>query len=119
MLSRLESFIEKHLFFVNYVLFLTYLKHQMKINTQNINILNEEDLDNSTIFYDVFSAIKVFKAALENMKKAQTKSERELTILETVATDYMSLFERLDKELKFKLRNYFKQKKKKEQAASQ
>lgn len=64
MLSRLEAFIEKHLFFVNYVLFLTYLKYQMKISTQNLSIMGDEDLDNSEIFYDVFSAIKVFKAAL-------------------------------------------------------
>lgn len=42
----------------------------MKISTSSINIMHEEDLENAEIFYDVFSAIKVFKAALANMKKA-------------------------------------------------
>lgn len=108
LLQRLVDFIEKNIYVTNFVLMLNACREKMVEAVNTIKITDEKDIKTTNIFSSVFSILALYNSALALLEE---KKSPMIEMYQAFTEEYIKLFDKLQKEIAFKLSMYFKQKK--------
>lgn len=108
LLQRLVNFIEKNIYITNFVLMLNACREKMVEAVNTIKITDEKDIKTTNIFSSVFSILALYNSALTLLEGKQNPI---IEMYQAFTEEYIKLFDKLQKEIMFKLSMYFKQKK--------
>ncbi|CAL6001157.1 Conserved_hypothetical protein [Hexamita inflata] len=110
LLGRLTNFIKANMFVINAVLLQTTCKQLMVNISRSLTITKENELQQIQIFQSVYNFLQCYIKALEQLQTIEIKP-----LLLQMCQNYIDQFQVLDKEIHFKLDQYFRVKRQHEQ----
>ena len=108
LLQRLVDFIDKNIYVTNFVLMLNACRAKMVEAVNTIKINDENDIKTTNIFSSVFSVLALYNSALALL---EGKGNPMIEMYQAFTEEYIKLFDKLQKEITFKLTMYLRQKK--------